>query len=282
MRVDFHIHTTASDGRHTPREIFELADARKLKAFSITDHDTVSGIPEALEVASEFPRIIFIPGVEIASFLSDLELHILGYYINHTSPALTDFLANQRLSREVRAKKILLKLEEMGMPLKWERVKEIAKGQSVGRPHIAIAMIEKGYVSSVKEAFTLYLGRGASAYVPREKATPHQVVEVISKAGGIAVIAHPLELIKRGLPLERLIEELKPLGLVGIEAYYNGYKPEESEEIAKIARKYDLIALGGSDYHGIEPMDTPIGAINIPEEEIERFLAIGGRLALLG
>jgi predicted metal-dependent phosphoesterase TrpH len=163
------------------------------------------------------------------------------------------------------------KLAAMGINIEWTRVEDIAGAGSVGRPHIAQAMLEKGYVPSMKEAFNRYIGREAPAYVEREKMTPEEVVQLITRVGGLAVLAHPAEIDD----LEHLIPRLQRVGLVGIEVYYNNYTPKTTQYLASLAHKHALIATGGSDFHGMDnTSETPIGGVAIPPECIDHLVAI--------
>jgi predicted metal-dependent phosphoesterase TrpH len=270
-RVDLHIHSTASDGRFSPAEVVREAAKRGLSYIALTDHDTVDGIAQAQEAAKSFPGLKVIPGVEISTDTPDGEVHVLGYFIEHNDPEFGNTLEKFKNSRLVRAQGMVAKLENLGIHLDWQRVQEIAGSSSIGRPHIAQAMLEKGYISSFKEAFTDYIGRDRPAYVEREKMTPAEAVAIIIKAGGLAVLAHPLT---AGEP-EVLTAELKAAGLVGIEAYYDGYSDQEIKRLVGLARKHDLIATGGSDYHGIEPdNETAIGGADVPLESAERLIAL--------
>ena len=270
-RVDLHIHSTASDGRFSPAEVVREAAERGLSYIALTDLDTVDGIAQAQEAAKSFPGLKVIPGVEISTDTPDGEVHVLGYFIEHNDPEFGNTLEKFKNSRLVRAQGMVAKLENLGIHLDWQRVQEIAGSSSIGRPHIAQAMLEKGYISSFKEAFTDYIGRDRPAYVEREKMTPAEAVAIIIKAKGLAVLAHPLT---AGEP-EVLTAELKAAGLVGIEAYYDGYSDQEIKRLVGLAQKHNLIATGGSDYHGIEPdNETAIGGADVPLESAERLIAL--------
>jgi len=278
-RVDLHIHSTASDGRFSPGDIVHKAAERGLTIIAIADHDTVDGIVPALVAAKAFPWLRVIPCVEISSDVPHGEVHVLGYFIDYTNHELQATLARFRSSRRERAQKMIAKLGNFGVHIEWQRVQEIAGSGSIGRPHIAQAMLEKGYVTSFKEAFTKYIKKGGPAYVEREKMTPVEAVELILKANGLPVLAHPLTITDP----ETVIVELKAAGLVGIEAYSNGYTAEEIGKLVSLAGRYNLIASGGSDYHGLDT-ETTIGGVDIPMESVEQLIALaeqrGLRLAL--
>jgi hypothetical protein len=245
-----------------------------LAVISITDHDSVDGIASALKTAEQYASVKVIPGVEVSTDVPHGEVHVLGYFVDHTNPELIIKLAAFRNSRKVRAQRMIEKLATMGVHIDWPRVQDIAGTGSVGRPHIAQAMLEKGYIPSLKEAFNKYIGREAPAYVEREKMTPEEVVELITQVGGLAVLAHPAQIDD----LERLIPRLQRVGLVGVEAYYNSYPPKTIQYLASVAHKHALVATGGSDFHGMDSAtETPIGGVSIPPECINRLMAIRGR-----
>jgi 3',5'-nucleoside bisphosphate phosphatase len=276
MKLDLHLHSTASDGRLNPEELVRKAAQTGLAVISITDHDSVGGIAPALKAAERHPPLRVIPGVECSTDVPHGEVHILGYFIDYANPELVIKLAAFRNSRKVRAQKMIDKLATMGVSIEWERVEDIAGAGSVGRPHIAQAMLEKGYVSSLREAFSQYIGRDAPAYVEREKMTPEEVVELITSAGGLAVLAHPADIDN----LEHLIPRLQRVGLVGLEVYYNNYPPSTVQHLASLAHKHALVATGGSDFHGMDSAtETPIGGVAIPREGVERLFALSERRA---
>ncbi len=270
-RVDLHIHSTASDGKLTPAEVVQEAAARGLNFIALADHDTVDGIAPALAAAKGLPSLKIIPGVEISTDIPQGEVHVLGYFIDYADPQLRVALDRFRNSRLVRAQGMVAKLEKLGIAIDWPRVQEIAGGSSIGRPHIAQAMLEKGYIASLKQAFTDYIGRNGPAYVEREKMTPAEAVALIIKAKGLPVLAHPLT---AGDP-EAMTLELKAAGLAGLEAYYDGYTPEEISRLVGLADKHNLIATGGSDYHGLDPAtETAIGGTEVPLASVERLMTM--------
>jgi len=274
MKADLHLHTTASDGRLSPEDVVRTAAHLGLAVISITDHDSLDGIAIALKAAGQYPSLTVIPGVEVSTDVPHGEVHVLGYFVDHTNPELIIKLAAFRNSRKVRAQRMIEKLATMGVHIDWPRVQDIAGTGSVGRPHIAQAMLEKGYIPSLKEAFNKYIGREAPAYVEREKMTPEEVVELITQVGGLAVLAHPAQIDD----LEHLIPRLQRVGLVGVEAYYNSYPPKTIQYLASVAHKHALVATGGSDFHGMDrATETPIGGVSIPPESINRIMALKGR-----
>jgi len=276
-KVDLHIHSTASDGQFSPADIVRKSAGAGLTVIALTDHDAVDGIVPALEAAKTFPWLNVIPGVEISTYVAKGEVHVLGYFIDYTHPELLDTLARMRNSRQERAQKMIAKLRNMGLPVEWERVQEIAGNGSIGRPHIAQAMLEKGYITSVKEAFTNYIGWGGPAYVERDKMTPVEAVQLILQANGLPVLAHPFTIDDP----EAMVIELKASGLAGIEAYYDGYTAEEINRLIKLAEKHGLIVTGGSDYHGIDAStETMIGGVDVPIESAGQLIARAEQQAL--
>jgi hypothetical protein len=265
------LHTTASDGSLSPEEIVRKSAELGLTTIAIADHDSVDGIAPALVAAKAFPRLTVIPGVEISTDVPHGEVHLLGYFIDYTNRELRDTLARLRNSREERAQGMVAKLGGLGIHIEWPRVQEIAGTGSIGRPHIAQAMLEKGYIDSIKEAFTRYIGRDGPAYVERVKMTPVEAVKLVLQANGLPVLAHPFTVTNP----EAMIAELKAAGLVGIEAYYNGYTADEVDRLVSLANGYNLIASGGTDYHGLEASDeTMIGGVEVPMESAERLISL--------
>ena len=274
-QVDLHVHSTVSDGKYSPKDIIEKAAALGLKVISLTDHDSVDGIVPANAAAEIYPDLRLIPGVEISTDTSDGEVHILGYFIDYNSNTLKAALERFRNSRIGRAKGMITRLADLGITIDWERVLELAGEGSIGRPHIARAMQEKGYISSFEEAFDKYIGYGKPAYVERDKMTPSEAVELVLKSEGLPVLAHPFTTGNA----EKTAGELKQAGLAGIEAYYKDNTPEQTAMMLEMAERYGLLATGGSDFHGIEHgNDAMLGSVDIPLEAAERLIAAGSRI----
>src|SRR3990170_4569708 len=222
-KVDLHLHSCVSDGKYTPAEVVAKAAGLGLAVIALTDHDNVDGIAAALEAARNFPGLKVIPGVEISTDEAEGEVHMLGYFIDYTHPELLATLEKSRESRVGRAQEMVNKLAGLGLPLEWKRVLEIAGDGTIGRPHIAQALLEKGYISTFNEAFNKYIGDDGPAYVERIKITPTEAVEIILRAGGLPVLAHPFTTKNT----EELVARLAPNGLVGIEAYSGKHTPEQ-------------------------------------------------------
>jgi predicted metal-dependent phosphoesterase TrpH len=276
-RVDLHVHSTASDGKYAPEEIVRKAAALGIRYLSITDHDSVAGIEPAVKAARAFPRLTFIPGVEVSTDVAEGEIHILGYFIDYTRQELAATLKRFRTSREVRARGMVDKLGNMGVAIDWQRVREIAGAGAIGRPHIAQAMLEKGYVASFKEAFDKYIGRDGPAYVEREKMTPEEAVALILRSGGLPVLAHPFTV----KDMEKWVAVLGKAGLVGIEAYYKDNTPEDTEAVLKMAEKHGLIVTGGTDFHGIEGAgDVMLGSVDVPVKVARMLINLATKLGV--
>jgi len=276
-KVDLHIHSTASDGQLSPGEIVSKSAENGLTIIAITDHDSSDGTVPALEAAKAFPWLKVIPGIELSTDVPSGEVHVLGYFIDYTDHELEARLERMRNSRRERALGMVAKLGDLGMPIDWERVCEIAGSGAIGRPHIAQAMLEKGYVASLKEAFAKYIGRGGPAYVERGKMTPVRAVELILQANGLPVLAHPFTISDP----EAMIIELKAAGLLGIEVYYGGYTADEINQLVGLADKYSLITTGGSDYHGLDTdNETMIGGVDVPIKSAEQLIALAEQRAL--
>ncbi len=265
-RVDLHVHTTASDGQYSPSEIVQMALEIGLKVVGITDHDTTEGVAEAMEAATD-TSLEVISGVEISTDVSRSEVHILGYFVAHRDPELCNVLSRFRVSRIERAQRIIDKLARMGMPLDWDHVRQLASGESIGRPHIAQAMLERQYVSSIDEAFRLYIGRYRVAYADRYKLSPEAAVQTILAAGGLPVLAHPLH-------VGHLVPDLARKGLAGLEAYYTGYTLDDTAFLLDLAEQYGLAVTGGSDFHGRQVQEGhKLGGVPVPEMVVEGLRA---------
>jgi predicted metal-dependent phosphoesterase TrpH len=265
--IDLHTHSTASDGKLTPAELMRHAKAMGVEVIALTDHDTLSGLEEAWEEAEKV-GIELIPGVEISAENNPGTLHMLGYYVDPLDAELVETLSWLRGGRDDRNHMILVKLAELGCPLEWDEVAALAGGESMGRPHIATAMLNRGYVSSFNDAFDRYLGKGGAAYTDRDKMTPEIAVERIRSAGGRPVLAHPQTLSLSDDELSDLLGRLASMGLAGVEVYYYSHSEEETALYLSLAHKYGLIATGGSDFHGPGMIETRLGVgrgnMNIP------------------
>lgn len=264
--ADLHVHTSASDGTLTPEETVREAARVGLEAVGITDHDTIAGVEPALDEGCRI-GVEVVPGVEINTDYGDKEVHILGYYIDYHSVVLMDYLTRLRQGRYERGKRIVDLLNTLGVKINYQRVLEIADGASVGRPHVARAIVEAGYADSLNTAFAKYLVRGAPAYVPRYRLTPPEAVEIVCKSRGVAVLAHPGK-----SKHDEIIPTLMKAGLKGLEAYHPDHTPEQSAYYVRLAQKYGLLVTGGSDSHGpsmIKPV--PIGSVTVNMDVVKKL-----------
>ncbi len=267
--IDLHLHTSASDGCFTPEELVGIAARRGLKAIAITDHDTVAGIKPALEAAKKYPELTVISGIELSTHAPGSELHLLGYFIDHHNPELVSVLKNMYSDRQIRARAMVEKLNDLGINLGWQQVCHIAGDSNVGRPHIALALMEAGYIKSFDEAFELYLAQGKPGYVERFKITPAEAVELVLKSGGLPVMAHPLTV--ADYPV--VAAELSTAGLEGLEVYYKDFTLEERRDLFVLSQKLNLIATGGSDYHGIDDsIEVLPGEAGVPEAILDDLI----------
>jgi 3',5'-nucleoside bisphosphate phosphatase len=264
--VDLHCHTTASDGLLSPTELVQTAAALGLKGIGITDHDTIQGWEEA-EEAGKTNKIRVVRGIELNTDWDGREVHILGYELDGTSDYLSRQLKNLRNARKQRMQEILDRFNRLGIRITIQEVQQFAKGESIGRPHIAQVLIEHGCVSSIKEAFERYIGRGAPAYVPRYKLTPQEGIELIRESRGVAVLAHP--------GIHRLEEGIQPwidAGLQGIEVSHSEHNQEDELRYRALARNYNLIMTGGSDFHGeARKPGVKLGHWGVDAEVIQRI-----------
>lgn len=278
-KIDLHVHTTASDGMLTPEELVMLSIKRGLEVIAIADHDTTEGIPPALK-AAEGTSLTVIPAIEISSDIPYAEVHIIGYFIDYLDQHLQQTLARLRNSRVDRAQRMVAKLAELGMPIEWQRVLEIAGSGSIGRPHVAQALYEKGYVSSPAEAFAKYIGRNGPAYVERYKLTPTEAIRLVIDAKGLAALAHPIIVAgptvgptEQQLDLESLLPGLVQAGLAAIEAYYAGYAPAVEQYLLDLAARFNLVPTGGSDYHGWGISTVELGEVEVPRSALDALYA---------
>lgn len=244
QRVDFHTHTNFSDGAYSPKQLVELAHEKELDVISITDHDTISAIPEAIKYGEEL-GVEVIPGVELSSDIADREVHILGYFIDIKNEELLRYLNFFKDERIKRAERIIKKLNYLGLSITMDDVLEEAKNSEIiGRPHIANAMLRLNLVDNFLDAFTKYLGNYAPAYEKKVHISPASAFKIISDAGGLSFIAHP------GNMPEHLIKELIEAGVDGIEIIHPSHTSSQTNNYKKITNQYFLLASGGSDFHG--------------------------------
>ncbi len=293
--VDLHVHSTCSDGTFTPEELVDYAIKKGLTAFALTDHDTVSGLDRAINYAdslrkktlstpfstpdslnsptSQIPEII--PGIELSTEYQGKDIHMVGLFIDYHQLDFAHYLEDFIHSRENRNKKMCALLREHGIDITYEALLAEFPGAVITRAHFARYLLSHGYIQSLKEAFDRYVGDRCPCFVPREKVTPAQAVELILGAGGIPVLAHPILYHMSDDRLEALVAELKSIGLVGIEAIYSTYNTAEERQIRGLASKYGLKISGGSDFHGANKpkidLGTGWGKLCVPDEVLEKL-----------
>ncbi|HEY7032794.1 MAG TPA: PHP domain-containing protein [Thermomicrobiales bacterium] len=265
--IDLHTHSNVSDGLLTPTELVRAADGRGLRVLALTDHETVAGLAEA-ESAARDAGIEFIPGVELNTDRGHHEVHILGYYVDRNDSDLVAALAHLEEQRVERIERMVRQLATIGAPVDLDRVRELAGPGTIGRPHVARAMIEKGYVSTVSEAFDRYLASGRPGFVPRRRNDPEAAVSLLRRNGAVPVLAHPLT---TG-DVEAILQRLTPVGLLGLEAYYGEYDESVRQDLRATADRWGLIATGGSDYHGEGfKHGRDLGGPTVPMESVDRL-----------
>lgn len=285
MPIDLHAHTTASDGSFSPRELVAHAAEIGLKAVAVTDHDTFGGWDEALQAGAEM-GVEVVPGIELSVAGEGEKFHLLGYYFERDSE-LGENLRELQLERARRNDVIVENLNGLGFPVSMARVREIAGPDAqIGRPHIARALMEIGAVESVPEAFDSLLKEGGPAYASKQTLHPAEAVRLIHEAGGVAVWAHPTRAPSERAALldfargEELLKRWVEWALDGLETHYGAYTPEEMEWTAAMARKYDLLGTGGSDFHGLTKPDVFLGQVNgggVPDEVLKSLKARAAR-----
>lgn len=250
-RYDLHTHTRASDGMNTPAENVRLAKEKGLTGLAITDHDTVAGLQEAME-EGEKQGVIVIPGVEISTRAGGKDIHVLGYFLNFNNSVLLERLEGLRATRDARNELIIRKLQDLGIEITLDEVvagldRTLREDESLGRPHIADALVRKGYAADLRDAFDRYLGEGKPGYASLPRIAPEEAMDWIRDAGGVPVLAHP-GLYGDDDLVSAILERGRPAGL---EVYHSDHGPEDVERYLLLAERYGLIPTGGSDYHGV-------------------------------
>jgi hypothetical protein len=266
--IDLHCHTTASDGRHSPAELVQMAAEMGLRAIAVCDHDSTEGLDEAL-AAGCAAGIEVIPSVELSCDVAEGELHMLGYYPNYADAVFQAELTRLRAGRVGRAQAMVSKLAVLGYPISFERVQELAGDGAIGRPHVAQALIEARLVQSKGEAFERLIGRNGPAYVERAKLSPADACRTIRRVGGLPVFAHPFIALASGrvlepMPVEPSLPALVEAGLAGLEVYYPNYTLPLIERLLRLSRQYGLLVTGGSDFHGEGSAGAALGGVYVP------------------
>lgn len=258
--IDLHVHSTASDGSYPPAEVVRQAKAGGLSAIALTDHDTVDGLAAAVAAGARY-GVEIIPGVEISAVCPGGTMHIVGLFIEYHDGLLDQRLGVLKQARLDRNPQIIKKLNDLGIKITMARVEEISGGGQVGRPHIARALLESGYVTSIQDAFDKYLGWHRPAYVSKFRFPPDQALAMIREAQGIPVLAHPFTLNLPAPALKTRIIELQALGLAGLEVFYSEHTPEQEALYLKLARELNLLVTGGSDFHGQNKPEVSLGTM---------------------
>jgi predicted metal-dependent phosphoesterase TrpH len=276
--VDLHAHSTASDGTFAPAEVVRLAKDAGLVGLALTDHDTIAGLSEAAAEASRL-QITLVPGIEISAVspVPEGTLHILGYCIDPHNAVLTEMTRQLIDARDNRNPRIIARLRELGIDITMDEALAQAQGGVLGRPHIAAILVRKGIVKSIKQAFDEYLGQGGKAFFDKERLSPRDAIGRIRQAGGLAVVAHPVQLrTSNDAQLDRVIKDLADLGLAGIEVVHSDHGAVEVEKYAALAERYHLLKTGGSDFHGTNKKDINLGIASgrrVPSEWMDELLA---------
>jgi predicted metal-dependent phosphoesterase TrpH len=266
--IDLHLHTTASDGRSTPRELVERAAAAGITVMAVTDHDTMTALPDVQACASE-DGIEAIPGIEITAVDDGRDVHVLGYFLDPSEPALNQFLSAQRATRVARVHTIAARLAELGAPIDLQALLDEAErnpGRSIGRPQVARALLEAGHVTNMQEAFDRFLASGAPAFVTRPGSPPEVVAGIIHRAGGLASLAHPGR-----TRIDARIPDLAAAGLDALEVYHSDHSASVVERYRQLASSLGLLMTGGSDFHGDPARGIEPGASTVPMPEWRRF-----------
>lgn len=272
--IDLHMHTTASDGRSTPEQLVKEILARGITTMAVTDHDTTAAWGE-VSAAAVAAGVTCVPGIEITAVASGRDVHMLGYFFDHTHPELVRFLEQQRIDRRRRVHEIAELLARLGVPVNIESVTLTSghlKGRAWGRPIVAAALVEAGHVSDFHEAFDRYLGEGRPAFIERNGISPAEVVALVARAGGIASMAHPGKTQK-----DHLIPDLVAEGLPAIEVYHPDHDLADTARYLQMAKTYGVLPTGGSDYHGPgSGRDDALGQVDLPAVDFARLAERGG------
>jgi predicted metal-dependent phosphoesterase TrpH len=274
--IDLHTHSTCSDGSESPEHVVELAAEASCTAVALTDHDGLSGIEAAAKKAAEL-GITFVPGCEVSCKFSPGTLHMLCYFAEPGEGPLQSQLERLRSDRDTRNERLIARLNELGIPITYEALREEAGDATLGRPHFATVLVKMGAVPSYQDAFDNLLAKGGPAYIPKAFIDAPTTIEAASGSGALAVLAHPLQMGLEPAELARQVGELAEAGLTGMECWYGRYSPEDRQGLLDLAKKYDLVATGGSDFHGSYKPDLFVGSgkgdLDVPETALEDLLA---------
>ncbi|HEY0583263.1 MAG TPA: PHP domain-containing protein [Chloroflexota bacterium] len=269
MTLDLHLHSTVSDGRLSPSDLVRFAHSHGVTTMALSDHDATDGVSTAQTVGGEL-GIRVIPAIELSTDLPGASIHILGLFLNYQDPSFQATIGEFRHARLARAEQMVDALRTVGAPIKLERVFEIAGEGSVGRPHVAQALLEAGHIETIDEAFERFIGRGGPAYFEGFRLEPAEGIRLIHSVGGFASWAHPNEL--DGKDWREFLPAVVEAGVDGLETYYSKeYPPEVQAQMLDACRAYDLLPTVGSDYHGFGTLQTPPGAVASPPDLLERL-----------
>ncbi|TFG66294.1 MAG: PHP domain-containing protein [Nitrospirales bacterium] len=279
-RIDLHTHTTFSDGSFSPTELIDLANQQGLDILAITDHDTTDGLPEALEATKNL-SLELIPGIELSAQFQNREMHILGYFINPNDPQFQARLDAHRSTRIERICHILDRLQSLGMDISLAEVERASGTGTIGRPHIAQVLIDKGHIKTMKEAFEQLLGSRGKAYVERIVSEAQEIIEWITDAGGIPILAHPywegFNKEDSATACQTLVEQ----GLQGLEVFYGTFSARHISFNLGLAKRFDLLMTGGSDFHGTMKPDITLGkgkgSLHVPSKVMEQLRIAAGQ-----
>jgi predicted metal-dependent phosphoesterase TrpH len=271
LTLDLHLHSTVSDGRLAPSELVRLAHGQGVTIMALSDHDATDGVDEAQRVGQELGMRV-IPAIELSTDLPGVSIHVLGLFIDHKDPGFEEAIQGFREARLRRARQMVDKVTELGAPISIERVFEIAGEGSVGRPHVAAALLEAGHIQTIDEAFERFLAKGRPAYFEGARLDPIDAIQLIHSVGGFACWAHPNEL--DGKDWHEFLPIVVQSGIDGLEVYYSKeYAPEVSEQLLEACSEYDLVPTVGSDFHGFGSMQTPPGSVASPYGLLDRIEA---------
>jgi 3',5'-nucleoside bisphosphate phosphatase len=265
--IDLHTHSVASDGEYPPGEVAERLAAAGSVAWALTDHDTVAG-QQAAAAAARRLSMRFIPGIELSCFLDGIEIHMLGHFVDPEHPTLKQFEDLLAEKRRTRMEEIMRKLAALGVRISTEEIVRNSGGKTIGRPHVSRALVERGFVSTIREGFDRYLGEGKPAYVQRYRLSAEDAILLVSGAGGVTTLAHPgVSRMQRGH-----LKKLRELGLAGVEVDHPDHNPSMRDKYRRLAAQYDLVPTAGSDYHGeqITP-DRRLGSETMSLDELDRL-----------
>jgi predicted metal-dependent phosphoesterase TrpH len=270
VKADLHVHSTASDGSLSPVDLVSLALGRGVDVLAIADHDSVEGISSALEAAAGTPLVV-VPAVELSAVYGDRDIHLLAYFVDHTSPGLLAHLEDLRESRMRRAESMVAALNQAGYAVGLDDVLALSNGGAVGRSHVARALVDAGHADTIADAFSSLIGRGRPFYMRKDARSPVDVLRTILESRAIPVLAHP------GVShAADLVPGLVAAGLRGLEAYHADHTHDQRDRLVALAHRFGLLVTGGTDYHGPGAPNPDLGTTDVPESAVRALLEAGG------